>query len=80
MSKDESPLYLIDLKNLINREWEIFKNIFEIEKNKILLWLYDINELGRPDAHVNTSLKTDFKQLRIHFEKFEDILKSWNID
>ena len=80
LSKDASPLYLSDLKNLISREWQIFQNIFEIEKNKILLWLEEINEFGRPDAHAKSLSKTDFKQLRIHFERFEDILKSWSID
>jgi len=77
LHKDNSPLYFPDLKNLINREWDTFKNIFEIEKNKILVMLDDINSCGRPDAHAKGIKDDDFTQLRLHFKKLEDILENW---
>jgi hypothetical protein len=77
LHKDNSPFYFSDLKNLINKEWETFKNIFDMEKNKILVILDDINSYGRPEAHAKCVTNDDFAQLRLHFNKLEDIIDDW---
>jgi hypothetical protein len=79
LHKDNSPLYFLDLKNLINREWDTFKNIFDMEKNKVLIMMDDINSYGRPEAHAKHINKDDFTQLRLYFKKLEDILEGWAI-
>ncbi len=77
LHRDNSPLYFLDLKNLINREWETFKNIFEMEKNKFFVIMDEINLYGRPDAHAKSINNDDFTQLRLYFKKLEDIIDDW---
>lgn len=76
LSADNSPLFFLELVGIINREWDDFKNIFDIDKNKALVILEDINK-GRPDAHAKKIEKNDFDQLRLHFNKLEQILAEW---
>lgn len=78
LHKGESPLFFLDLKNILNKYWEVFQNIFEIEKQKIILILDDINSIGRPDAHAKEVSKDDFIQLRLHFNKLEPIISDFN--
>ena len=77
LSKDSSPLFFLDLINIINREWETVKNVFEMEKNKLVIMLEEVNKIGRPDAHAKSISKDDFTQLRLHFNKLEAILDEW---
>ncbi|MBF0414294.1 MAG: AAA-like domain-containing protein [Magnetococcales bacterium] len=77
LSRDSSPLFFSDLANIVNREWEAVMNIFEMEKNKVVLMLKEINEIGRPDAHAKTIKNDDFYQIRLHFNKFEEVLDRW---
>ncbi|MCT7444619.1 AAA-like domain-containing protein [Aliarcobacter cryaerophilus] len=80
LHKNESPLFLLDLKNIINKNWDIFEKIFEkIDKNRILFLLDDINQYGRPDAHAKKISDDNFMQLRIHFNTLEKILNDWDI-
>ncbi len=51
LSQDASPLFFLDLVNLFKKEWESFKHVFEMEKQKLILILEEINATGRPDAH-----------------------------
>lgn len=75
LSKTNSPLYFLDLKNIISREWESFKNLFEgLDKNRFTIMMEDINNC-RADAHAKSIEDTDFNQLRLHFEKFEKLLE-----
>ncbi|MEI2772480.1 MAG: ATP-binding protein [Candidatus Competibacter sp.] len=77
LSKDASPLFFLDLVNIVNREWEVLKNAFEMEKNKVVLMLEEINRIGRPDAHAKSISKDDFDQLRLYFNKLEAVLSEW---
>lgn len=77
LSADSSPLFFLELINIINREWDSFKNIFEVEKERLLIILNDINTLGRAGAHAKTIEQTDFEQLRLHFNKLEKIFQEW---
>ena len=77
LSTDLSPLFFLDLVNIVKREWDSFQNIFEMDKNKLILMLEEINQIGRPDAHAKIIKKDDFDQLRLHFNKLEVIAKEW---
>lgn len=79
LDRDKSPLFFLDLINIVNREWVSFQNVFEMEKEKVLMVLNDINSSGRPDAHAKGIADDDFTQLRLHFKKLEAILEEWNI-
>lgn len=74
LDKGDSPLFFLDLKNIMNNNWDIFQNIFELEKQKVIFILDDINSIGRPDAHAKEISKDDFSQLRLHFQKMEPII------
>lgn len=76
MDSDKSPLYLLDLINILNREWDLFLNIFEMDKNKLMGILNEINYLRR-DAHSNNLSNDEFTQLRLYFKKLEGILSDW---
>ena len=66
LDQNKSPLYFLDLINIINREWDVLKNIFELEKSRILFMLNEINEM-RKDAHANSIDEDDFTQMRLYF-------------
>lgn len=74
LHKDNSPLYFLDLVNIIQREWSLFESIFEIEKQKSIYILSEINRLGRPDAHARAIDKDVFTQIRLHFKIIEKII------
>lgn len=78
LDRDKSPLYFINLIEIINREWSIFQNLFEMDKDKILLILREINTMGRPDAHARGISEDDFTQIRLYFKKIEDLLQQWS--
>lgn len=70
---NSSPLYLLDLKNILSQNWENFLNFLDgFEKQRFLIMLEDINKY-RVDAHAKDIEDEDFKQLRIHFDKLEKL-------
>lgn len=75
LDRDSSPLYLLDLVNLLKREWVSFENLFSIEKNKLTVILEEVNSKGRPEAHAKAIAEDDFTQLRLYFKKLEDQLE-----
>ena len=78
LARDASPLFFLELVNVIKREWTTFEKVFEVEKNKLEFMLQEINSFGRPDAHAKHVDKDEFTQLRLHFKKLEEILKPWS--
>ena len=74
---DTSPLFYIELARLITKEWDGFQHIFDMEKNKVTFILDEINAIGRPDAHAKKIDKHEFEQLRLHFNKLEQIIEAW---
>lgn len=77
LSPDKSPLYFLDLINVIDKNWEVLMNVFEMEKSHVRLALEDINRQGRPDAHAKQLDDDTFAQLRLHFKKLEAALGDW---
>lgn len=70
----KSPLFFIEIMNLVTREWGCFSNVFDpIEKSRFVFMMEDINKL-RADAHAKDIEMHDFEQIRLHFEKFEKVL------
>ncbi|WP_440892013.1 hypothetical protein AAGU50_12730 [Aeromonas dhakensis] len=78
LEKDSSPMFFLELINIIKREWDSFSNVFEIEKNKLIMMLEEINLTGRPDAHAKTISPDDFQQLRLYFKKLENVIEDWS--
>ncbi|NGX16028.1 ATP-binding protein [Wenzhouxiangella sp. XN24] len=77
LDAEHSPLFLLDIIELINRNWEMFEKVFEGRKDKVMNALRDINESGRPDCHAKGVTSDDFTQLRLHFRFLESQLSGW---
>lgn len=75
LDKDNSKLYLLDLIQIINKNWHELSNTFEIEKNKLIYMLNEINGIGRPDAHARGISEDEFTQVRLYLKKIEAILQ-----
>lgn len=73
---DDSPLFFLELIQLLGREWESFKHIFPFEKSKTILMLEDINSLRR-DAHSNEINIDTLSELRIYFGRLEPVIAEW---
>ncbi len=78
LSRDNSPLYFLELVSIIKREWESVQYIFEMEKGRVEFILEEINSTGRPDAHAKNVSSDEFVQLRLHFKNIERALSDWN--
>lgn len=77
LHRDTSPLFFLELINVIKREWSVFENVFGIDKTKLVLMLEEVNAKGRPDAHAKKIDEDDFQQLRLYFKKLESVLQEW---
>lgn len=78
LSRETSPLFFLELVAVIKREWDVFQNIFEMEKSNLEVMLDEINASGRPDAHAKYVTKDEFSQLRLYFTKLERLLANWS--
>jgi len=76
-SRDESPLFFKELINIINKEWDVFSPVFEMDRTRLDIILQDINSNGRPDAHAKRLDKDTFTQLRIYFNKLDELISRW---
>lgn len=73
---NNTQLFFIDLRNILNKNWDKFSNVLhDFEKVKFLMILDDLNKY-RVDAHAKDIDETDFKQIRIYFDKLESLLES----
>ncbi|KVG66369.1 hypothetical protein WS80_10435 [Burkholderia pseudomultivorans] len=72
----DSPLYLLELIQLLSREWESFKHIFPFDKSKVILMLEEINSMRR-DAHSNEISSDILSELRIYFSKLDPVIDEW---
>jgi hypothetical protein len=79
LHQDNSPLFFLDLLNVVSKNWDSFKHVFEFEKTKFTTMLTEINTIGRPDAHAKNITEDDFLQLRLHFKKLEPALEEWGL-
>lgn len=76
IAPNDSPLYLLELVQILSREWESFKHIFPFDKSKALLMLQEINSMRR-DAHSNEISSEALNELRIYFSKFDPVINEW---
>lgn len=76
LDRDKSPLFFLELINLIKREWASFEKSLETDKTKFIIMLEEINQYGRPEAHAKNLTKDEFTQLRLYFNKLDTILDS----
>lgn len=78
LSQDSSPLFFLDLINLFKKEWDSFKHVFDMEKQKLILILEEINRTGRPDAHAKGINNDQFQQLRLYFNNLDTAFEEWD--
>jgi hypothetical protein len=72
LKDQDGPLFFLDLKNIISKEWDsTFKNIFNIEKDRFLVYFDEINEMRRVSAHPKTIDKDSFNRWRSTVNLFE---------
>ncbi|MDP3617320.1 MAG: hypothetical protein Q8R49_05825, partial [Rhodoferax sp.] len=65
LQDQDGPLFLLDLKNIISKEWDAtFKNIFTVEKDRCMVYFDEINEMRRVSAHPKTIDKDSFNRWR----------------
>ncbi len=77
LDRDQSPLFLLELVEIVNKNWEPFQNVFDARKEKVISALRDINDFGRPDCHAKLVGKDEFQQLRLHFSFLEKQIEDW---
>lgn len=66
----KTEIYFEDLKKIISKEWEVFKNIFGKDKEGIITYLNGINKY-RNDAHAKEITTEDMSYFRICISKVE---------
>lgn len=72
---DSSPLFLLELKALLEKLWdENFRHVFPVEKQRFLAYIDDINETRRIPAHAKPIDKDDFAGWRATIKKIEQWL------
>jgi sugar-specific transcriptional regulator TrmB len=75
-SPEKGLIYFEDLRKVISKYWDCFKNIIGPDQNKVLRHLEFINEF-RADAHAKQIAEDDFQMARLSFTFFEDKLKEF---
>lgn len=73
----ENNLYLLDLKNIITKNWSLFERVF-IDKSKFIMFIDTINKY-RVDAHAKTISDEDYAILNIAFNWFNEQLEDFMI-
>ena len=74
---ERGQIYLEDVKKLISKHWDCFKNIIGPDQNKALRHLELINEF-RADAHAKQIGEDDFQMVRLSFGFFEEKLQEFS--
>ncbi|MDO8283282.1 MAG: hypothetical protein Q7U10_11790 [Thermodesulfovibrionia bacterium] len=68
-----TPLYFEDLRKIIIEHWDVFSNIFEIEKRYIDSMMKEVNKY-RPDAHAKTIDKNELDNFRKSITQLEQLV------
>ncbi len=76
MSVEKGHIYFDDLRKLISKYWDCFKNMLGPDQDKALQFLKLINE-HRADAHAKELPEDEFQMLRIAFKFLEVRLKQF---
>jgi hypothetical protein len=68
LDRTRSPLFFLELVQLLSKEWESLGRVFEgLAKETVLFHLNYINEHGRPDAHGKEVSRDQVNQLDCSF-------------
>ena len=74
---EKGQIYFEDLRKLISKFWECFKNILGPDQTKVLRHLETINQY-RSDAHAKPIEDDEFQMVRLAFGFFEERLKEFS--
>lgn len=78
LDRTKSPLFFLELVQLLSKEWESLGRIFEgLTKDVVLFHLNYINEHGRPDAHGKEVSKDQVNQLDCSFPAIQTPLDNF---
>jgi hypothetical protein len=75
-SPEKGKIYFEDLRKIISKYWDCYKNVIGPDQDKVLQYLKLINEF-RADAHAQQIPEDDFQMLRLAFGFFEAKLKEF---
>jgi hypothetical protein len=73
---ERGQIYFEDLRKIISKNWDCFKNVIGPDQEKVVNFLKHINEF-RSDAHANNISDDDFQMLRLAFNYFDAKLKQF---
>lgn len=71
----KSEMYFLDLRKIINKEWEIFKNIFGNQED--FLHKMDFINKYRIDAHAKSIKSEELDLLRLYLSQIEDSIEDF---
>jgi hypothetical protein len=71
-----SQVYFDDLRKIISKYWDCFKNVLGSDQEKVLQYLKLIND-SRADAHAKGNVDDDFQMLRLAFTFLETRLNEF---
>jgi hypothetical protein len=71
------PLYFDDLRKILSKEWAVFTNIFEGNRERLLDDLKAINSL-RADAHAKPIGRDDMSYFRVCIGRVERLITEYN--
>lgn len=75
-SPEKGHIYFEDLRKIVSKYWDCFKNMLGPDQDKALQYLKIINEY-RADAHAKVLPEDEFQMLRIAFKFLEERLKQF---
>lgn len=75
-STERGQIFFEDLRKIVSKNWDCFKNVIGPDQEKVLNFLKHINEF-RSDAHAKNISEDDFQMLRLAFNYFELKLKEF---
>ncbi len=75
-SASKGQIYFDDLRKMISKHWDCFKNILGPDQNKTIHYLGMINEF-RSDAHAKELSNDEFAMLRVCFNYIEEKVREF---
>lgn len=73
---NKSEIYWEDLRKIIHKHWDLFKNIFAGNQQDFDLKMHFINKM-RADAHAKTVNKDDMQYFRVCMSSIENLVEDY---
>jgi hypothetical protein len=73
-SDSKTPLFFLDLRNILQREWDTFRFVFDRPQGTVCQYLDDLNEARRGPAHAKDMTDEMFGRARLDLAYLEAAL------